>query len=87
MNRLPRTDANRRQLVTETALVLGVSLGASAIWAVLALIRKLTEQVGLGDQTTAMNEAVTRTARGSTSPISWRASGSRSFRPCLPCTC
>lgn len=59
MNRLPRTDANRRQLVTETALMLGVSLGASAIWAVLALIRKLTEQVGLGDQTTAMNEAVT----------------------------
>lgn len=59
MNRLPRTDATRRQLVTETALVLGVSLGASAIWAVLALIRKLTEQVGLGDQTTAMNQAVT----------------------------
>lgn len=59
MNRLPRTGATRRQLVTETALVLGVSLGASAIWAVLALIRKLTEQVGLGDQTTAMNQAVT----------------------------
>ena len=33
MNQLPRTDATRRQLVTETALVLGVSLGASAIWA------------------------------------------------------
>lgn len=57
--RLPRTDATRRQLFAETALVLGVSLGASAIWAVLALTRKLTERTALNEQTTAMNQAVT----------------------------
>nr|WP_051988842.1 CPBP family intramembrane glutamic endopeptidase [Kineosphaera limosa] len=56
---LPRTDASRRQLVTETVLVLGVSLGASAIWATLSLINKLTQPVALGQQTTAMNQAVT----------------------------
>ena len=32
----------RRRLVTETLLVLGVSLGASAIWSLLSLLRKLT---------------------------------------------
>lgn len=58
-DRLPRTSAAPRQLVTESVLVLGVSLGASAIWAVLALIRKLTDPVALGQQTTAMNQAVT----------------------------
>ncbi|WP_109471059.1 CPBP family intramembrane glutamic endopeptidase [Ornithinimicrobium cavernae] len=45
----------RRRLVTETWLVLGVSLGASAVWALLSLVRKLTEPVPLDRQTTAMN--------------------------------
>lgn len=49
-DRLPRTSAAPRQLVTESVLVLGVSLGASAIWAVLALIRKLTDPVALGSR-------------------------------------
>lgn len=57
--RVPRTAASRGQLSTETVLVLGVSLGASAIWATLSLIRKLTEPVALSAQTTAMNQAVT----------------------------
>lgn len=57
--RLPRSRATRSQLLLETVLVLGVSLGASAIWAGLALFRKLTEQTALNQQTTAMNEAVT----------------------------
>ncbi len=39
--------------------MLGVSLGASAVYAVLSLIRKLTEQVALNQQTTAMNSALT----------------------------
>lgn len=44
--------------MTETVLVLGVSLGASALWSVLAIVRKLTEPVALGQQTTAMNSSV-----------------------------
>ena len=49
----------RRDLLGETWLVLGVSLGASAIWAALSLVRKLTAQVPLGQQTTALNSSVT----------------------------
>lgn len=49
----------RRQHLVETWLVLGVSLGASAIWSLLSLIRKLTAQVSLSQQTTAMNSSVT----------------------------
>lgn len=49
----------RRQHLVETWLVLGVSLGASAIWSALSLIRKLTAQVSLSQQTTAMNSSVT----------------------------
>ncbi|CAN7323114.1 CPBP family intramembrane glutamic endopeptidase [Knoellia sp. LjRoot47] len=49
----------RRDLLIETWLVLGVSLGASAIWSVLSLVRKLTAGRPLGSQTTAMNSSVT----------------------------
>lgn len=49
----------RRTLLTETALVLGVSLGASAIWSMLSLIRKLTRETPLSAQTTSMNVSVT----------------------------
>ena len=49
----------RRDLLVETWLVLGVSLGASAIWSALSLIRKLTAEVALSKQTTAMNSSVT----------------------------
>jgi membrane protease YdiL (CAAX protease family) len=51
--------AARRALGFETALVLGVSLGASAIWAVLSIIEKLTRPVPLSQQTTAMNQSAT----------------------------
>ena len=40
-------------------LVLGVSLGQSAVYAVLSLINKLTYQVPLNQQTTTMNPSVT----------------------------
>jgi len=46
---------SRRTLVTETVLVLGVSLGASAVWSLLSLVRKLTAPAPLSAQTTAMN--------------------------------
>ncbi|MEO7268684.1 MAG: type II CAAX endopeptidase family protein [Knoellia sp.] len=49
----------RSRHLTETWLVLGVSLGASAILSALSLIRKLTAQVALSQQTTAMNSSVT----------------------------
>lgn len=40
-------------------IVLGVSLGASAIWSVLSIINKLTYRVPLNQQTTAMNSSTT----------------------------
>jgi membrane protease YdiL (CAAX protease family) len=49
----------RRSLRNETLLVLGVSLGASAIWSILRIIERLTRAQPLGQQTTAMNNAVT----------------------------
>lgn len=49
----------RSDLLAETWLVLGVSLGASAIWSVLSLVRKVTAEVSLSQQTTAMNSSVT----------------------------
>ncbi|WP_202865000.1 CPBP family intramembrane glutamic endopeptidase [Serinicoccus sediminis] len=53
--RPPPTHLPRRSLLVETLLVLGVSLGASAIWSVLSLTRKLTAPGGLAAQTTSMN--------------------------------
>lgn len=49
----------RQSLVSETVLVLGVSLGASGVWALLSLVNKLTQPVALNRQTTAMNSSVT----------------------------
>lgn len=48
-----------RTAVTETLLVLGVSLGASALWSALSLLRKLTADQGLSGQVTSMNQSVT----------------------------
>lgn len=52
---VPASPLPRRTLHTETVLVLGVSLGASAIWAVLSILRKLTAETPLSAQTTRMN--------------------------------
>ena len=49
----------RRTRLVETVLVLGVSLGASVVWSVLSLLRKLTAEAPLASQTTAMNTSVT----------------------------
>lgn len=51
--------AARRTLGRETVLLLGVSLGASAIWSVLSIIEKLTRPTPLRQQTTAMNQSAT----------------------------
>ena len=55
----PLAPGTRRELLTETALVLLVSLGASAIWSLLSLVDKLTRGRPLAGQTTAMNSSVT----------------------------
>ena len=54
-----QTPSARRSLRWETVLVLGVSLGSSAIYAVLSIIEKLTRPVPLSQQTTAMNQSAT----------------------------
>lgn len=51
---LPRT---RRQLTAEVWLVIGLSLGKSAVYAVLSLIDKLTTTVSLGAQSTSLNNS------------------------------
>jgi uncharacterized protein len=43
----------------ELLLVLGVSLGSSAVYSVLAIIEKLTRNVPLNQQTTTMNSSIT----------------------------
>ncbi|MCE1174122.1 MAG: CPBP family intramembrane metalloprotease [Propionibacteriales bacterium] len=43
----------------ELLLVLGVSLGSSAVYSVLAIIEKLTRNVPLNQQTTSMNNSIT----------------------------
>lgn len=50
---------DRRVLVAEMALVLMVSLGSSAVYAVLSIINKLTVGVALGSQTTTINSSAT----------------------------
>lgn len=56
----PVSDSSaRRGLRTETLIVLGLSLGASAIGSILSIIEKLTRPVPLSAQTTTMNNAQT----------------------------
>ncbi len=45
----------RRRLFTEIAIVLGVSLGASAVYSVVNLIGRLTAETALADQTATIN--------------------------------
>jgi membrane protease YdiL (CAAX protease family) len=56
---VPPSSLARRTLLTETALVLGVSLGASAVWSILSIVRRLTDRVALSAQTSTMNNSVT----------------------------
>ena len=62
---LPTPDAaasgpflGRRNDGWEIALVLGVSLGQSAVYSILSLLEKLTRPVPIGQQTTSMNNSV-----------------------------
>ncbi|MGL5864839.1 MAG: CPBP family intramembrane glutamic endopeptidase [Dermatophilaceae bacterium] len=49
----------QRRHLTETLLVLGVSLGSSAVYALLRIVDRLTRGESLTSQTTAMNSSVT----------------------------
>ncbi len=49
----------RRRHLTETWLVLGVSLGSSAVYALLRIVDRLTRAESLAQQTSAMNSSVT----------------------------
>lgn len=44
-----------RRLRLEVVIVLGLSLGASAVYSIVSLVAKLTEERALGDQTVALN--------------------------------
>jgi membrane protease YdiL (CAAX protease family) len=46
----------RRRLTAEVLIVLGLSLGASAAYSVVALARRLTKEEALGDQTATINQ-------------------------------
>ena len=50
---------SRRSLHREVLVVLGLSLGASAVWAILSIIERLTRAVPLGQQTSSLNTSVT----------------------------
>ncbi|AKU18527.1 CAAX protease [Luteipulveratus mongoliensis] len=52
---MPRTPLDRRTLQRETWLVLGVSLGASAIYAVLSIMRRLADNRPLNQQASQLN--------------------------------
>ena len=49
----------RRRLRVEMLVVLGISLGQSAVYALLSLINKLTQEVALNRQTTSINTSKT----------------------------
>lgn len=49
--------ASKGRTVIEIVCVLLVSLGASAIWSVLNIIDRATQEVAIGDQTVALNAA------------------------------
>lgn len=47
-----------RRLGAEVWIVLGLSLGQSAVYAIVRIIARLTEETPLGDQSTALNPSV-----------------------------
>jgi len=55
----PVAAARRPLLRREVLVVLGLSLGASAVYAVLAIIDRLTKQVALSQQSSSLNTSVT----------------------------
>ena len=48
-------DVSRVRLRWEIVIVLGLSLGASAVYSIVSIIARLTEEVALGDQSATIN--------------------------------
>lgn len=46
---------SRRRLVAEVLIVLGLSLGASAVYSIVAIVERVTRAESLGDQTATIN--------------------------------
>lgn len=63
----------RSSLRNEVLIVLGVSIGASAIWAALRIIERLTREEALGAQTAALN--VSRTPDRPWLDLVWQLTG------------
>ncbi|TWE10443.1 CPBP family intramembrane glutamic endopeptidase [Rudaeicoccus suwonensis] len=55
--RVPRSRQSPRMIVIETVLLLLVSLGSSAIYSILSIIRALQSNVALNQQTSSLNNA------------------------------
>ena len=70
---LPATGLRQTTLLAETWLLLGLSLGASAMWSLPSLIDKLTKHIALAQQTI--------------SPTNFSLSPSASCPRCWRCTC
>jgi len=49
---------SRRRIVAEILIVLGLSLGASAVYSVVAIINRMTRETALGDQTATLNPSL-----------------------------
>ena len=49
---------SRARLWWEIAIVLGLSLGASAIYSVVAIVNRLTREEAIGDQTATLNQSL-----------------------------
>jgi len=55
MIRAPKPPGNRRGLWLEIGIVLGVSLGASAVYSLVAIANRLTREQSLSEQTATLN--------------------------------
>jgi membrane protease YdiL (CAAX protease family) len=49
---------SRRRITAEIAIVLGLSLGASAVYSIVAIVNRLTMEQALGDQQATLNNSL-----------------------------
>ena len=55
----PELAVDRRRMGLEVVIVLGLSLGQSAVYSVLRIIERLTRNVPLAEQTSTLNASIT----------------------------
>ena len=54
----PYAEPSRRRIAAEIGIVLGLSLGASAIYSIIAIINRLTREQALSQQTATLNTSL-----------------------------